>query len=325
MSLQSEADKVAACVSGKGTYTMSGKTTIWLLVGIPVLILLVLAVLVPGSIRVYRELSGQTSRLPEIRGCTRIEIEYRPSILHSLFGNPMKRSLLSEEEESYLQSLKSIVLVDSNDIRALTDAVESAQYQGMLRGPTRAAEYVAITGYVGSKRRTSFVIYGSELEIKRGRSLHLFSNPHFSSCLAQLRPQVRPFENRIYCTLTLQTLRTRMRDAMHAESGYPPPAEWCDVIERSMRAMHRPGNKWIFVCPSVRAGRCTYAMNPNCRVDSAPNTVLLFETKAGWNQNGGPELFAFNNHEPRGGLVLLNDGTVKFIRTEEELKQLRWK
>jgi hypothetical protein len=53
--------------------------------------------------------------------------------------------------------------------------------------------------------------------------------------------------------------------------------------------------------------------------------VLLFETKAGWNQYGGSELFTFDNHEPRGGCVLLNDGTVKFIRTTEELRQLRWK
>jgi hypothetical protein len=28
---------------------------------------------------------------------------------------------------------------------------------------------------------------------------------------------------------------------------------------------------------------------------------------------------------PKGGCVLLNDGTVKFIRTKEELQQLRWK
>jgi len=68
-----------------------------------------------------------------------------------------------------------------------------------------------------------------------------------------------------------------------------------------------------------------YAMNPNCRADSPKDMVLLFESKAGWNQHGGPELFAFDNHDPKGGLVLLNDGTVKFIRTEEELKQLRWK
>jgi len=40
---------------------------------------------------------------------------------------------------------------------------------------------------------------------------------------------------------------------------------------------------------------------------------------------GGPELFTFDNHEPRGGYVLLNDGTVKFIRTQEELNSLRWK
>jgi len=53
--------------------------------------------------------------------------------------------------------------------------------------------------------------------------------------------------------------------------------------------------------------------------------VLLFETKAGWNQHGGPELFAFDNHDPKGGCVLLTDGTVQFIRTEEELHALRWR
>ncbi|MBN2182558.1 MAG: hypothetical protein JW715_11655 [Sedimentisphaerales bacterium] len=36
-------------------------------------------------------------------------------------------------------------------------------------------------------------------------------------------------------------------------------------------------------------------------------------------------LFTFDNHDPKGGCVLLNDGTVKFIRTEEELNNLRWK
>jgi hypothetical protein len=81
-------------------------------------------------------------------------------------------------------------------------------------------------------------------------------------------------------------------------------------------------------------------MNPNCKPNSPPDMVLLFETKAGttlrssdasslrstsWNQHGCPELFTFDNHNPRGGCVLLNDGTVKFIRTEKELNQLCWK
>jgi len=56
-------------------------------------------------------------------------------------------------------------------------------------------------------------------------------------------------------------------------------------------------------------------------------------------KSGSPELFTFDNHDPKGGCprlrggklvpaeagILLNDGTVKFIRTEEELQQLRWK
>ena len=81
----------------------------------------------------------------------------------------------------------------------------------------------------------------------------------------------------------------------------------------------------LWTCPGVHAEDCSYAMNPNCMYDSPGDMVLLFETKAGWNQHGGPELFTFDNHDPKGGCVLLNDGTVKFIRTEEELHALRWK
>ena len=74
-------------------------------------------------------------------------------------------------------------------------------------------------------------------------------------------------------------------------------------------------------------------MNPNCGPDSPPDMVLLFETKAGWNQHGGLELFTFDNHDPKGGCVLLNDGnlygvaspTIRFIRTKEELNALKWK
>ncbi|MDI6448836.1 hypothetical protein [Anaerobaca lacustris] len=68
-----------------------------------------------------------------------------------------------------------------------------------------------------------------------------------------------------------------------------------------------------------------YAMNPNCRGDSPKDMVFLFESRPGWNQHGGPELFAFDHHDPKGGCVLLNDGTVRFIRTERELHALRWR
>ena len=45
-------------------------------------------------------------------------------------------------------------------------------------------------------------------------------------------------------------------------------------------------------------------MNPACKPDSSFDTVLLFETRPGWNQHGGRELFTFDNHNPKGGLVL---------------------
>jgi hypothetical protein len=51
---------------------------------------------------------------------------------------------------------------------------------------------------------------------------------------------------------------------------------------------------------------------------------LLFETHAGWNQHGGPELMAFDHHEPNGCNVLLNRGKIKFI-TPDHVADLKWK
>ena len=67
-------------------------------------------------------------------------------------------------------------------------------------------------------------------------------------------------------------------------------------------------------------------MNPELQARIRQQTpCFLFESQAGLEPARRTELFTFDNHDPKGGLVLLNDGKVKFIRTEEELKQLRWK
>ncbi len=143
----------------------------------------------------------------------------------------------------------------------------------------------------------------------------------------------------------------------------PDPNQWCDVIVQAMRRMqitdYRLDGKRRrqypdrviargFTCPAVHAPTdangvhspldetdplsqpadgwvSDYAMNSNCREGSPDDMVFLFESQPGWNQHGGPELFTFGNHDPKGGCVLLKDGTVKFIRTKEELQQLRWK
>jgi prepilin-type processing-associated H-X9-DG protein len=65
-------------------------------------------------------------------------------------------------------------------------------------------------------------------------------------------------------------------------------------------------------------------MNPNCEPNSPPDTVLLFETRSGWNQYGGPELLTFDNHQGKGANVLFNDGHFEFIRPKD-IGRLKWK
>jgi prepilin-type processing-associated H-X9-DG protein len=51
--------------------------------------------------------------------------------------------------------------------------------------------------------------------------------------------------------------------------------------------------------------------------------VLLFESRPGWNQSGGPELLTTENHHGKGCNVLFVDGSVRFIKSEE-LVGLKW-
>jgi hypothetical protein len=199
--------------------------------------------------------------------------------------------------------------------------------------------------YSGGKPFLSFLIYNDDAIVIDG--YELLSLEGFPG-LKKLTPEIQAIDLRTRCAANLKNqwyrFRYNMLKAMRQndpsirdQSLYPTPSEWCDDIIRSYygsgviaigrvnpkpRAnpkVHKP-----HICPSAGEGKNHYAMNPNCKPDSPTDTVLLFEAKAGWNQHGGPELFTFDNHNPKGGCVLLNDGTVKFIRTAEELRQLRW-
>ena len=147
--------------------------------------------------------------------------------------------------------------------------------------------------------------------------------------LQLIEPQeLMPFKLRCYCAYHIGGLYVSGALYRRNVIAYPDPNEWCDLV-----LTERINNEYVteekmldfFKCPGSGKGKCNYAMNPNCKPDSPGDMVLLFETKDGWNQHGGPELFTFDNHDPKGGCVLLNDGKVKFIRTEEEFNKLRWK
>jgi len=269
---------------------------------------------------------------PDLTECTRAELQFGTSALDFFFPYASEQRLLKLSERQYLQSLRSLVVENQGLLRDLTAELREGVRDSFV-WEHGVAELIC---WSNSERLMSLKIcHGSKIITSHGQVIQ-YQYPDGLFSLSKVAPAVRRLALRVRCAANLQALWYRLRlyhrvkgATLHASAGeeqrsYPAPTEWCDDVSSAYRrlgkAAHRP-----FKCPGAAGDRCHYAMNLHYRADSPGDMVLLFETKLGWNQHGGPELFTFDNHDPAGGLVLLNDGTVKFIRTEEELKQLRWK
>jgi hypothetical protein len=287
---------------------------------------------------------------PDIPPCIRMEIEFRPSLLEYYFPYAGQQNLLSGSERQVLQSLHTVVLDNQDQIDAFVNEINE---MGIVDGVVRQASLAHVVCYRETKPLTSFDVFYDNTIVTEAHDRYV--NGEGLRSMRKLTPQIEPFELRIQCAANLRNLWYRLRLNYRArktfplsqagssgktEISYPVPTDWCDAIVRACRIIKRPHqyitkmlNQEIikpFICPGTGEGKYhlangNYAMNPNCKYDSPSDMVLLFETKTGWNQNGGPELFTFDNHDPKGGCVLLNDGTIKFIRTTEELRQLLWK
>lgn len=129
---------------------------------------------------------------------------------------------------------------------------------------------------------------------------------------------VRPITHRIVCGMNLGGIgKATLLYANDFDGKYPTPDKWCDLLIEHVELTEKS-----FVCPAAKEGRGHYAINPNCEPNSPPDMVLLFETKGGWNQFGGPELLAGERH--KGCCILFNDNHVQFVE-KERLSQLKWK
>jgi len=262
---------------------------------------------------------------PDLSDCTQIELRYSPSKFEYYLSKDKYRDFFSIEEVNDVESLVPTVIDDPEIIKALAHDVNQgtfSHYSG--QGRPGFVHFINIIGYRNGEFVTAFVktngyvITGTKEYVYESDvwpSLEKLKSQSFKSKIALLRLRSK-------CGSKMKLHKsTIIEDPLTQKRQYPAPSEWCDILLKR----YPPGGKEQFKCPSVGKGKSHFAMNPNCKSDSPPDTVLLFETKAGWNQHGGPELFTFDNHDPKGGCVLLNDGIVKFIRNEEELHQLRWK
>ena len=257
---------------------------------------------------------------PDLNNCTRLEIWYRPSVLDYFFPYPNERDLLSAEEVKYLQSLQKIVADNQERLKEFAHEVS----EGLAGGIYTERSTARVICYRDGERLSSFTIY-DDRSIVTEEEQCLRYNIGLPS-LKTLTKQIQPFHLRLECADNLRNLWTLLQFLYRSRKTYPA-SKWCASIVRDRRAddISTEYKMRFFKCLAAGEGKCHYAMNRNCKPNSPPDMVLLFEAKAGWNQHGGPELFTFDNHDPKGGCVLLNDGTVKFIRTKQELQQLKWK
>lgn len=263
---------------------------------------------------------------PDLSLCTRIEIKFQPSILEFFFPYGGQRDLISSTELEYLRAMQPIVLEGSQDLKAFAHNVsEGIHATGVVR--QKSIAHIACTH--DDKHLISFRIYNNESIVMKSGDRFIYPNGFPS--LRMLSPQVQSIYLRVCCANNMRNLWHRLRLYHKAARKnimlYPEAIEWCDTMLRVFLNTGMSYDSIIksHICTSAYESKSHYAMNSNCKYNSPPDMVLLFETKADWNQHGGPELFTFDNHDPKGGCVLLNDGTVKFIRTKEELMQLRWK
>ena len=258
---------------------------------------------------------------PDLRHCTRLEVRYCPSVLDYFFPYANERAVMSIQEADALRSLQTIAMDDQERIQGLAHEIVK---EGLIGGIVVERSTAHVVCYRDDHRLTSFTVYDDRAIVTEDEQCIRYSTGLPS--LKRLTLAIQPFELRLQCADNLRNLWSLLRFLYGGERTYPT-SKWCDTIVRDPRTRDIPTEYKMryLTCPAAASDKSAYAMSSRCKPNSPADMVLLFETKGGWNQHGGPELFTFDNHDPRGGCVLLNDGTVKFIRTEEELKQLRWK
>jgi len=300
----------------------------------------------------YSEDEANKSPLPYIGSASSLEVQFQQSAMEFFFPYRGDQILLSEEEKQRLWSLDVIRIENQQamtSLLAVLSDIDSRQSDAFFTNRGMAdLKFRSDDGRV-----ESLAAYTDRSLVTNTGQVHRLL--HGMPALREATPEIRSLDLRVRCAANLRSLWRRLRVygvAQHAprdlseswhnrqtygffippkalvtkEYIYPSASHWCDALVQGFAVIvPKDAAETMYRCPSEPKGRCHYAMNLNCRYDSPGDMVLWFETKAGWIQHGGPELFTFDNHDPKGGCVLLNDGTAKFIRTGEELKQLRWK
>ncbi len=137
--------------------------------------------------------------------------------------------------------------------------------------------------------------------------------------------RIRETSKRISCRQNLEQLSIAILAYAQDHDGYlPNPTKWCDLL-----IQHDPNiPRSVFMCPTGKNGLCTYGFNKTLdglRLSDIPeDTVILFETKEGWNITGATEIFVIRHGDVSN--ILFPEGHVISCRKEDLSEEtLRWK
>ena len=155
--------------------------------------------------------------------------------------------------------------------------------------------------------------------------IFLLMIPIFAAMLLPALAAAKQKAQEINCISNEKQLALAVRIYSNENTNHFPPAVmWCDAIKTSI------GAKTVFKCPAANsASRCDYAFN--AKLDSMdenkvdPQTVMIFESDAGWNASGGRELMISRARHEHGRvfIVAFADGSVREV-PESQIGTLRW-
>jgi len=141
--------------------------------------------------------------------------------------------------------------------------------------------------------------------------------------LISLPPRGRP--DWVMCAINVSGLGKALYLYRSDYDGqYPTADKWCDLL---VSFSEMKPNQFVCRGSDAKIGESSYSLNKNIAgkkySEVPPDIVLLFESKSGWNQVGGPELLTTENHKGEGCNILFNDMQVEFVKAER-IAELKW-
>jgi prepilin-type processing-associated H-X9-DG protein len=153
-------------------------------------------------------------------------------------------------------------------------------------------------------------------------ALFVLMVPIYAAMLLPALARAKSKAQTINCVNNMKQLALAVRIYANDHNNQLPPAlTWCDAIQKEV------GSPKVFHCPSDPDRRSAYAFNAKLdgKKDNEidPQTVLIFESQAGWNGAGGAERLALRHHSSGIVNVAFADGSVRSL-TRSQLNTLRW-